>query len=107
MNRKLGAGAPCHALRGEDGRHRSHPEVAVQAAATGGDEVKFRLLAGCSGWGPEQLEGELKRADWHSLPATAELVFDHDPHELWDVLIKQAQEANKLLPKLKGDAALN
>jgi len=42
-----------------------------------------RIYAGYSGWGPGQLEGELKRESWVVLRATNEVVFDPDPQATW------------------------
>lgn len=50
---------------------------------------KFRVFVGYSGWGPEQLEGELGQGAWIVLPAVAELVFS-TPEGLWPRLAPQA-----------------
>jgi putative transcriptional regulator len=42
-----------------------------------------RIYAGYSGWGPGQLEGELKRESWVVLKATEQVVFDPDPQATW------------------------
>ena len=44
----------------------------------------FRLLLGYAGWGPEQLEGEVKQGVWLPADIDAELVFEGDPDGLWD-----------------------
>ncbi len=72
-----------------------------------GPELKFRLFSGCAGWGPNQLEGEIARADWHVRPADADLLFDADAHSLWDVLLRQAYDAQRLIASCKGDPACN
>ena len=38
---------------------------------------------GCAGWGAGQLDREMSENAWLNLPASAELVFDHDRHTLW------------------------
>jgi putative transcriptional regulator len=43
-----------------------------------------RIYAGYSGWGPGQLEGELKRESWVVLKATEQVVFDPDPQATWE-----------------------
>ncbi|HZT82617.1 MAG TPA: YqgE/AlgH family protein [Gemmataceae bacterium] len=48
--------------------------------------ARFRVFRGYSGWGGGQLEGELAAGAWAVVPATAELVFDTPPDELWDRL---------------------
>ena len=38
---------------------------------------------GCAGWSAGQLDHELAENVWLSLPASADLVFDHDRTKLW------------------------
>lgn len=49
----------------------------------------FHLFAGYSGWAPGQLERELSRGDWHVMATDAEFVFDKEPSEMWDELIRR------------------
>ena len=39
---------------------------------------------GCAGWSAGQLDREMAENVWLSLPASAELVFDHDRETLWE-----------------------
>jgi len=82
-------------------------EAVVQRAAAEDATLKFRIVAGCAGWGAGQLEGEIGRADWHRQPATAELVFDPDVHELWSQLLRRSYQESSILPNLVGDPTLN
>jgi putative transcriptional regulator len=44
-----------------------------------------RLIAfGYAGWAPGQLEGELSRNVWYTVPADAGLVFDDDRDKVWE-----------------------
>ena len=52
---------------------------------------RFRTYVGYAGWAPGQLEGELKRGDWHVLPSDPEMVFAAEPESVWDELIKQTE----------------
>jgi putative transcriptional regulator len=61
-------------------------------------ELKFRVYSGCAGWGPGQLEGELARGDWFTIPASEEIVFHEDPYVVWDFLMRHVYEANRLVP---------
>jgi len=60
------------------------------AAAESRINLKFRIFAGCSGWGPQQLDGEMERGDWLVSPANMNLVFAPDPYDVWDKLIGEA-----------------
>ena len=48
-----------------------------------GERPAVRVYAGYSGWGPGQLEGELKADSWVVLKATRQVVFDPDPEKVW------------------------
>lgn len=70
-------------------------------------ELKFRVYSGCAGWGAGQLEGELARGDWFVLPASEELVFHDDPYVIWDLLMRQVYEANRLVPHFSQNPEWN
>jgi putative transcriptional regulator len=48
------------------------------------DRPAVRVYAGYSGWGPGQLEGELKAEAWVILKATQELIFRQDAAGAWE-----------------------
>jgi putative transcriptional regulator len=50
----------------------------------------LRVFAGYAGWAPGQLQNELKRGDWHVLPADADTIFEKDPARIWPELIERA-----------------
>ena len=43
----------------------------------------FRAYLGYSGWGPGQLESEMKTGSWITLPADSTMVFEKNPAEVW------------------------
>ena len=47
------------------------------------DRPQVRVYAGYSGWGPGQVEGELKAEAWVVIPATREIVFTADAAGAW------------------------
>ncbi|HVP19848.1 MAG TPA: YqgE/AlgH family protein [Spirochaetia bacterium] len=47
------------------------------------DRPAVRLYAGYAGWGPGQVEGELKSDAWVILKATPEIVFHPNPAQGW------------------------
>lgn len=69
---------------------------------------KIRVFAGYAGWGPGQLEGELKRKAWLTYPASLELIFDTPPEQLWPTILRRKGGwQNKLLAELPEDPSLN
>lgn len=54
----------------------------------------FRLMLGYAGWGPAQLEGELKQGAWLPLGFRSQLLFETEP----DAAFKDALEALGLGP---------
>jgi putative transcriptional regulator len=49
------------------------------------------VLANYSAWGPGQLDGELKRDSWLTLPATREQVFWNGRLELWRTVFNEVR----------------
>ncbi|MHB8845031.1 MAG: YqgE/AlgH family protein [Nitrospirota bacterium] len=54
------------------------------------DEV--RVYAGYAGWAAGQLEHEIRRGDWHLLPADASMIFCRDTSKLWPELYRKSRE---------------
>jgi putative transcriptional regulator len=53
------------------------------------DRPHIHLFGGYSGWGPGQLENELKHRSWVILPATREIVFHDNPDEGWNDALRK------------------
>ena len=49
------------------------------------------VVANYSGWGPGQLDQEIRRDSWLTLPATFDHVFWTGEKELWKVVVNQVQ----------------
>lgn len=47
------------------------------------DKPKLRLYAGYSGWGPGQLERELRENSWFVVPGHQSIVFHPEPENAW------------------------
>lgn len=60
----------------------SNPRI-LQAIGAGKGPRRARLFLSYSGWGPGQLEQELRAAAWVVVPASAALVFDDDYGTKW------------------------
>jgi putative transcriptional regulator len=82
-------------------------EQIVRSSAEGNPDLRFRIYSGCAGWAPGQLEGELARGDWHSVPAEMQSIFDDDPYLIWDNLIAKVYESNRILPQPLGNPEWN
>jgi putative transcriptional regulator len=59
-------------------------------ASQKGEEA--RVFAGYAGWARGQLEHELRRGDWHLLPADAGRIFRGDTKKLWIELYRKSRE---------------
>ncbi len=68
---------------------------------------KLKMFAGYAGWSPGQLEDEMKRKAWLTHPASLELVFDTDPKELWQAILRQKGPLYKLLAQMPEDLSQN
>lgn len=51
------------------------------------DPDEFRVYLGYCGWGPGQLENEIRHGFWHVAAASQDLVFDSNPGSLWSRMI--------------------
>lgn len=52
------------------------------------DLKKIKFFIGYSGWGDDQLNGEMKEKSWLTVPANSKLVFDTVHHEVWKNSLK-------------------
>ena len=62
------------------------------------------VIANYSGWGPGQLESEMREGSWLTLPAEPHLVFWEQADDLWSYVVRRACSAN--LARLIGVDAL-
>jgi putative transcriptional regulator len=63
---------------------------ALHAILRGEPPEDFRLLLGYAGWGPGQLEGELREGAWLAGEVDAALVLSTDPAALYDAAFERA-----------------
>ena len=52
------------------------------------EDHPFKVFIGHAGWGPGQLESELKQGAWLTTPAAAEYIFHHGT-DLWEEVSKR------------------
>src|SRR6266404_1342976 len=68
---------------------------------------KIKMFAGYAGWSPGQLEDEMKRKAWLTHPASLDLVFDTDPVQLWQKILRQKGWKYRLLSQMPEDLSMN
>lgn len=66
---------------------RSHLATLL-GQGTGPD--KLRVFAGFAAWGPNQLEREIARGEWHLMPVDEKALFPGEIDKLWPDLIRRA-----------------
>ncbi len=71
------------------------------------DVTRARVFAGYSGWGPDQLEGELDEPSWIVVPAEPDDVFAADPDELWRTVLHRKGGKFALIATMPFDPKLN
>jgi putative transcriptional regulator len=79
----------------------SSPEVFESIVCDGcsqAQKLEYRVYCGCAGWGPGQLDGELARGDWLTLPADPRYVFHPDPYAVWDDLLARSFRSRRVVP---------
>lgn len=68
---------------------------------------KIKLFAGYAGWSPGQLEDEMRRKAWLTHPASLELIFEENPEQLWQTILKRKGWKYKILAQTPEDLSLN
>ena len=69
---------------------------------------KVRVFAGYAGWGPGQLDDELRRDSWLTHPATLDAVFHSAPETLWQHILRgKGDWQHRLLSASPEDLAWN
>lgn len=81
-------------------RSRALEAQSAEGTQTDLDELglyPYRFLVGYSGWGPGQLEDELRQGAWIQAPATQELLFHTPWKKLWDAALGTVGASPKTL----------
>ncbi|HEV2394793.1 MAG TPA: YqgE/AlgH family protein [Verrucomicrobiae bacterium] len=68
---------------------------------------QIKMFAGYAGWSAGQLEDELKRDAWLTHPASLDLIFDSQPDQLWQKILRQKGWKYRLLSQMPEDLSLN
>jgi len=68
---------------------------------------KVKMFAGYAGWSPGQLEDEMKRKAWLTHPASLDLVFDSEPEQMWQKILRRKGWKYKILAQSPEDLSSN
>ncbi len=82
-------------------------DALIEIGESYSSQRKIKMFAGYAGWGPGQLEEEIKRKAWIAHPASLELVFEATPDQLWRAILKQKGGQYRLLSEMPDDLSLN
>jgi putative transcriptional regulator len=67
----------------------------------------FRAFVGYSGWGPGQLESEMKTGSWITLPADPAVLFQRNPSHIWPDILRSLGRPYDLYAEMPADPSLN
>ena len=62
-----------------------------KAMGSASNPSEMRIYLGYCGWGPHQLENEVRQGGWYIFNRSADLAFDAEPATLWTRLIGRAE----------------
>ncbi|MSU41293.1 MAG: YqgE/AlgH family protein [Pedosphaera sp.] len=68
---------------------------------------RIRVFAGYSGWGPGQLDDEMKRSSWLVHHTKLEHVFDVKPQQLWQHVMVEKGGIHRLMAQAPDDLSRN
>lgn len=68
----------------------SPSQAVLQAVAEGQVPASLRCVMGYAGWGPSQLENEIRKGAWLPTDAEASLVLDKQSTDLWTLAYQRA-----------------
>lgn len=68
---------------------------------------RARVFAGHAGWGPGQLEDELKADSWIVVDAHRDDVFTEDPDDLWSIVLERKGGPFAVLARMPEDPSVN
>ncbi len=95
----------------EDGTMKVGDDIALSATtevlraiAEGSGPNHYFMALGYAGWGPGQLDEEIKRNAWLSVPADAEILFSPDYARKWDLALAKLGISPHMLSGEAGNA---
>lgn len=82
----------------------SNSRAILEAIAKQEGPESFLIALGCAGWGPGQLEWEMKQNAWLTLPCTLDIIFKLPVEERWKTAIKRLGIDPDLIIETAGNA---
>ena len=76
---------------------RASLEKALRAAPANAENL--RVYIGYCGWGPRQLDSEVRRGGWYIFSRGEDIAFDAAPERLWQKLVDRAEGRSALLQR--------
>jgi len=76
----------------------------LKAIARGHGPRKSLLALGYAGWGPGQLDSEIRQNGWLQVPADAEIIFDTENASKWERAIQKLGIDPRMLSDTAGHA---
>ncbi len=72
-----------------DGLYISGSAVLLRRLLDGESPARTRLLMGYAGWGPGQLDAELRASAWLISDVQTDLIFDMPAEQMWEAAIRR------------------
>jgi len=95
----------------DERRARRHQRGSVRRSGPPCDRGRrFAQVSNClrlCRWSRGQLEGELARNDWRTIPAGPNFVFDTEPYEVWKLAVQETSPAKSTRSGTSGDPKWN
>ena len=82
-------------------------DTLVEVATSYSTSQEIKLFAGYAGWSGGQLEGEMKRKAWLTHAASINLIYDSDPENLWQAILREKGGTFRLLAQMPDDLSAN
>lgn len=76
----------------------------LEAMAVGTGPSRARMMLGCAGWGPGQLEQEIKDNSWLTQDASETIIFNVEADDCWEEAVKSLGIDPLLLSSGAGNA---
>jgi putative transcriptional regulator len=82
----------------------SNTKDIIESIAKGTGPESFIISLGCAGWGPGQLEAEIKQNAWLTAPLFEENIFKMPVENRWEEAVKKMGIDPRLLSDRAGHA---